>query len=319
MKVFITGATGFIGLAVGQAFARAGYEVYGLCRSEAKARLLAREEIRPVPGDLSRPETWAEAAAQATVVIHCAADLQAGMVGPDRAAVEALIAAGPRGPRPKTLIYTSGVWVNGSTGEVAADETTPLNPLPIVAWRPAHEQAVLSATNVRGIVLRPGCVYGRSGSLTASWFEGAHKKDLSAVGDGKNRWAMVHVDDLADACVFLMRHFDGAAHINVGTGEDLTIRFACFANSRKVAQLNNNPEVHLTCGVTGPQDMRPYLQIQGRAQFVTDRAERHGFWSDLFKNYFQGPDDPNYGVVVVKPYRIELWSPGSFTPEVWEA
>ena len=67
MKVFITGATGFIGLAVGQAFARAGYEVYGLCRSEAKARLLAREEIRPVPGDLSRPETWAEAAAQATV------------------------------------------------------------------------------------------------------------------------------------------------------------------------------------------------------------------------------------------------------------
>jgi general stress protein 26 len=103
------------------------------------------------------------------------------------------------------------------------------------------------------------------------------------------------------------------------TGEDLTIRFASFANSRKVAQLNSNPEVHLTCGVSNQQDMRPYLQIQGRAQFVTDRAERHGFWNDLFKNYFQGPDDPNYGVVVIKPYRIELWSPGSLTPEVWEA
>ncbi len=199
MKVFITGATGFIGLAVGQAFARAGYEVRGLCRSEAKARLLAREEILPVPGDLRQPETWAEAAAQATVLIHCAADLQAGMVGPDRAALEALIAAGPKGPRPKTLIYTSGVWVNGSTGELAADETTPVNPLPIVAWRPAHEQAVLAATSVRGIVLRPGCVYGKSGSLTAAWFEGARKKDLSVVGDGRNRWAMVHLDDLADA------------------------------------------------------------------------------------------------------------------------
>lgn len=200
MKVFITGATGFIGLAAGQAFARAGYEVYGLCRSEAKAKVLAREEIVPVMGDLTRPETWADVAAQATLLVHCAADLQAGMVGPDRAALEGLIAAGPRGPRPKTLIYTSGVWVNGATGDVAADETTPLNPLPIVAWRPAHEQAVLSATTVRGIVLRPGCVYGKSGSMTGAWFEGAHKKkDVSVVGDGRNRWAMVHVDDLAEA------------------------------------------------------------------------------------------------------------------------
>ena len=154
----------------------------------------------PVMGDLTRPETWADAAAQATLLVHCAADLQAGMVGPDKAAIEGLIAAGPRGPRPKTLIYTSGVWVNGATGDVAADETTPLNPLPIVAWRPAHEQAVLSATTVRGIVLRPGCVYGKSGSMTGAWFEGAYKKkDVSVVGDGRNRWAMVHVDDLAEA------------------------------------------------------------------------------------------------------------------------
>jgi nucleoside-diphosphate-sugar epimerase len=111
-----------------------------------------------------------------------------------------MIAAGVQGPRPKTLLYTSGVWVNGATGARAADETTPLTPLPIVAWRPAHEQAVLSATTVRGIVLRPGCVYGKAGSLTAAWFEGAYKqKELSVVGDGTNRWAMVHVDDLADA------------------------------------------------------------------------------------------------------------------------
>jgi nucleoside-diphosphate-sugar epimerase len=202
MKVFITGATGFIGLAAAQAFARAGYEVHGLCRSVEKARLLAREEIRPVMGDLTKPETWAEAAAQAAVLIHAAADLQAGMVGPDKAAIEGLIAAGPRGARPKTLVYTSGVWLHGSTGEAAVDETTPLNPLGIVAWRPAHEQMVLSSTSVRGIVLRPGCVYGKAGSMTGAWFEGAYKKkDLTVVGDGKNRWAMVHVDDLADAYV----------------------------------------------------------------------------------------------------------------------
>lgn len=202
MRVFITGATGFIGFAAAQAFARAGYEVHGLCRSAEKARLLAREEIRPVMGDLTKPETWAEAAAQSAILVHAAADLQAGMVGPDKGAIEAFLAAGPRGPRPKALIYTSGVWLHGSTGEAAVDETTPLNPLGIVAWRPAHEQMVLSSSSVRGLVLRPGCVYGKSGSMTAAWFEGAYKKkDLTVVGDGRNRWAMVHVDDLADAYV----------------------------------------------------------------------------------------------------------------------
>jgi nucleoside-diphosphate-sugar epimerase len=200
VRVFITGATGFIGFAAAQAFARAGYEVFGLCRSPEKARLLAREEIQPVMGDLTRPETYLEAASRAAVLVHCAADLQSGMVGPDKLAVEALLAAGGRGARPKTLVYTSGVWVHGATSEGAADETTPLHPLPIVAWRPAHEHMVLSSSSVRGIVLRPGCVYGKSGSMTGSWFEGAHKKkDLQVVGDGTNRWAMVHVDDLADA------------------------------------------------------------------------------------------------------------------------
>lgn len=202
MKVFITGATGSIGFAAAQGFARAGYEVLGLCRSAEKARRLAREEVRPVMGELARPETWLDAATQAAVLVHCAADLQSGMVGPDKAAIETMLAAAARGARPKTLVYTSGVWAHGPTGDGVADETTPGNPLPIVAWRPAHEQMVLSATSVRGIVLRPGCVYGKAGSLTASWFEGAYKKrDLQVVGDGTNRWAMVHLDDLADAYV----------------------------------------------------------------------------------------------------------------------
>ncbi len=99
---------------------------------------------------------------------------------------------------------------------------------------------------------------------------------------------------------------------------DMTIRFATFSNSRKVAQIRNNSEVHLTCGAAAPADMKPYLQIQGRAEFCTDTAERNGFWKESLKNYFQGPDDPNYGVVVVMPYRIEICSPGSPEPLVWD-
>ena len=48
--------------------------------------------------------------------------------------------------------------------------------------------------------------------------------EVSIWGTGSPRREFLHVDDLADACVFLMRHYDAAEHINVGTGEDLTIR-----------------------------------------------------------------------------------------------
>jgi len=102
-------------------------------------------------------------------------------------------------------------------------------------------------------------------------------------------------------------------------GDDLSLRLATFAGSRKVAQIAANPEVHVTLGVSNPANMTPYLQIQGRARFSTEASERHGFWSEMLANYFSGPDDPNYGVVVVTPYRIELANAGVPTPEVWTA
>jgi general stress protein 26 len=102
-------------------------------------------------------------------------------------------------------------------------------------------------------------------------------------------------------------------------GDDLEIRFASFVSARKVAQIAQNPEVHLTCGVTDPTKMAPYLQIQGRARFTTEEADRHAFWNDMLKPIFSGPDDPNYGVVVVTPYRIEYCSVGEYEPEVWQS
>jgi general stress protein 26 len=99
--------------------------------------------------------------------------------------------------------------------------------------------------------------------------------------------------------------------------EDLSIRFATFAQSRKVAQIAADPEVHVTLGVNDPFVMKPYLQIQGQARFSTEAAERHVFWNEMLAAYFSGPDDPNYGVVIVTPYRIELVKPGVREPEVW--
>jgi len=200
MNVFITGATGYIGFNVAMAYRRAGHAVWGLTRSAQKAQLLARHEIRPVVGRMQETAGWAAAAKNCSVLIHAAVDYQADTFALDLQTVEFLLSVARQGPQPKTLIYTSGVWVYGNTRGALVDETTPLDPPKLVARRPAAEQMVLDAAGVRGLVLRPGCVYGYQGGLTGMWFAAAVKeKALTAVGDGGNRWTVVHADDLADA------------------------------------------------------------------------------------------------------------------------
>src|SRR6266850_3325764 len=202
MQVFVTGATGYIGFAVAAALRRAGYRVWGLARSETKTRRLVQHEIVPVIGDLADPKTYLEVASECALLVHTAFDYSANGVAKDRTAIDTLLEAGRRGAGPKTFIFTSGAWVYGDTGDRMVDETTPTNPPKLVAWRPAHEQMVLQAAGVRGLVVRPGDVYGGPGGLTGQWFAGPSTGEPPlVVGDGRNRIPMVHIDDLADAYV----------------------------------------------------------------------------------------------------------------------
>ncbi len=202
MKVFLTGASGYVGFNVACALRRAGHKVYGLTRSEAQAARLRRHEICPVIGSMQKQDSFKNVAVQCAVLVHCAVDYQADTFMLDRTTVEALIGYGEYGAKPKTVIYTSGVWVYGDTHGRLVDETTPLAPARLVARWPATEELVIEAKHVRGIVIRPGCVYGKRGGLTGMWFSGVAKdKALRVIGDGRNRWAMVHVDDLADLYV----------------------------------------------------------------------------------------------------------------------
>ena len=101
--------------------------------------------------------------------------------------------------------------------------------------------------------------------------------------------------------------------------ENLNLWLATFINSRKVAQIRKNPEVHLTVGVTEMEKPEPYLQVQGRAEILTDAETKKAAWGDHLKNIFSGPDDPNYCVCKITPYRIEYQTPAPVPPEVWEA
>ena len=99
--------------------------------------------------------------------------------------------------------------------------------------------------------------------------------------------------------------------------DDLTLTFACHLDSRKVAQIRRQPEVHLTCGVAALETAQQYVQVEGRAEVVTDPKARQAYWRDHLRRYFTGPDDPRYCLIVIRPYRVEYLSPEVDGPLVW--
>lgn len=199
MRVFVTGATGYLGSAVVAELVRGGHDVVGLVRSpgsEARARELGAETV---VGSVEDPASWEERAAGADALLHLAFDYD-DPVATDRAAIDALLGAARAGTGESIVVYTSGCWVVGNTGEDPADESVELDPAGIVAWRPDHERHVLGASGVRvaTAVVRPGMVYGGAGGIVTGFFESAERTGAAEyVGDGHNRWSFVHREDLA--------------------------------------------------------------------------------------------------------------------------
>ncbi len=193
MRVFLTGATGYVGGAAALALRERGHEVAALVRPESDASELRERGAFIVAGDLDTLPHLTDTLAAYDALVHTAFSMQ-DPVEKDRIAVETLSA------QKGFFVFTSGVWVLGNSNGKRLDESNPVNPLRLVAWRPAHEKMALA--NGRGAVVRPGCVYGGQQSLLADWFAAAdQKRALQIVGDGNNRWAMVAIHDLADCYV----------------------------------------------------------------------------------------------------------------------
>lgn len=199
MRVLITGPLGYIGRPVAEAFCAAGHQVSGLVRNDEKAKALMLAGIEPVVGNLSQPDSYRHAVEQAEVVIHTAFDSSANAVDIETGLVKTLTAQCLKSGRAKALVYTSGVWVHGSTGSNIVDESSELNPIDLVSWRMRCEKAVLEASTrtFRTLVIRPGVVYGGAGGLTSLWFSSALQGSVEVVGHGQNHWPMIHQQDLA--------------------------------------------------------------------------------------------------------------------------
>jgi general stress protein 26 len=107
-------------------------------------------------------------------------------------------------------------------------------------------------------------------------------------------------------------------YVVVKADDQLNIWFATFLNSRKTLQIAKNAEVHLTLGISDPQTAVSWLQVQGRAELLEDAETKNAVWFDHLNSIFSGPDDPNYVVCKVKPYRIEYFMMNMPKPEIWE-
>src|ERR1043166_3198572 len=159
MKVFIAGASGYIGGSVAAALMAAGHQVSGLARSDETAEALAQRGINPMRGTLDDTDVLAKAAHDADITVNAA---NAGHRAAAEAMLEALATTG------KTFLHTDGSSIVGTRArgeliETILDEDTPFIPTPQRAPRVEIDKIVRSAagSGVRSIVIAPSLIYGR--------------------------------------------------------------------------------------------------------------------------------------------------------------
>ncbi|KAJ3343902.1 hypothetical protein HDU93_005185 [Gonapodya sp. JEL0774] len=217
--IFILGATGYVGTSVGVHLIAKGYKVWGLARTEEKARDLERRGFYSVRGTLDSPSSWADIAATQDVFIECSQN-NSDRSGHAKLVVAAISKITERRRKilgsdglakagKQTVVYTSGTGVYGNAlkpGELGNELTVP-KAGPYVAFRPALEQDILNSKDYDGVVLRPPLIYGHQGALSSVWFykfSEARKNGLLEVvlvGNKDYDSPVCHIDDLAEAYV----------------------------------------------------------------------------------------------------------------------
>ncbi len=202
LKVFVVGASGYIGGAVAALLAENEYTVKGLTRSKDKAAEMKKQGIEPVVGEMSDAALLTKHAQEADIVVN-AADSD------DAETVKTLIKA--LEGTDKVLIHTSGSSIvsdqaNGEPSDKVFKEDAKFTPEAEKKARVAIDNEVLAAgkQGIRSVVICPCLIYGESKGVNsesqqvpALIKQAIESGVVRCVGRGENTWSTIHIQDLA--------------------------------------------------------------------------------------------------------------------------
>ncbi len=204
---FVTGASGFIGGALTRRLIAEGWTVRALSRSEASAAKVRADGAEPVMGDLADVAAMRAGVAGCEVAFHCAAQLgdwgrrEDFVRGNVTGTEHALAAAHEAGARRFVHVGTEAALMHGQP-LVNVDETAPLRPgsrALYSATKAMAEQAVLAATGIETVVVRPRLVWGRGdATILPALVEATEKGRLAWIGGGTHRTSTTHVDNVVE-------------------------------------------------------------------------------------------------------------------------
>ena len=228
MRIFLTGATGFIGSVIIPELIQAGHRVVGLARSDAAAEALTASGAEIHRGSLEDPESLQRGAAESDGVIHCAADHDVSNIAAscekERQAIEAL--GGALAGSDRLLLITSGTGMGSrGPGQIATEDYFDANnPNPRVISEVTG--AALAERGVKISVVRLPQVHDtiKQGLITYV-IQAAREKGVSAyIGEGLNRWPATHVIDVARLYRLAFEKHEAGSRYNAVAEEGVPMR-----------------------------------------------------------------------------------------------